>query len=328
MANYPIGRLIAELRNRHGLTQEELAGGICSVSTVSKIENGAQMPRRKIYEALLQRLGVTPRNCTAYVSEKEMRRSVLEVKIEGLMEDGKYDQAKNALTEYVTDQRAAPPSDIHELLIYIGEKQCRAPGEGLSLLEAQYALYQLAVLVQMQQLDCVRALALFERAGQLTIPEFTLDRLPKSQLLSRLEICILCRCAFLLYETGERRRAERLLYYLKEYMELRVIDPEEKSHMYPEVIRLLSHWMGEDGRFDRQLELSNQGLELCSRQMRKCALPYLLEEKGYALAAGMQPERAESILKQAYFFYCAIGDSATAERLRAKVMALFQIDVA
>lgn len=330
MANYPIGRLIAEMRNRQGLSQEELASGICSVSTISKIENGAQMPKRKVYEALLQRLGMTPRNCTAYVSEKEMKRCVLEVEIEGLMGEGKYDQAKMALAHYVMDQCGTEHFDISDILMRIEEQQKlnQEPGEGLSRLEAQYALYQLAVLVQKQQKDRMQALALCERAGQMTMPKFSLEKLPKLRLLSRQEIGILFRTAVLLYETGDRRRAKSLLYDLKEYMELRMVDPEEKLHMYPEMMRLLSHWMGEDGRFDRQLELCNRGIDMCSRQMKQCALPHLLEEKGYALAARMQPEQAESILKQAYFVYHAIGDSATAERLRAKAMALFQIDVA
>lgn len=328
MANYPIGRLIAELRNRQGISQEELASEICSVSTVSKIENGAQMPKRKVYEALLQRLGMAPRNCTAYVSEKEMKRCILEAEIESLIADGKYEQAKGVLADYVADRCCAETMEISDILTQIEEQQRLplVPGEGMSRLEIQYALCQLAVLVQQE--DCGQALILYERAGQVTIPNLTWKELPQVQLLSRQEIRILCRMAMLLYETGEQKHAKRLLYFLKDYMEYRVVDPEEKLQTYPEIMHVLSHWMGEDGRFDRQLELCDQGIDLCTRQMRQCALPHLLEEKGYALAAREQPEKAQSILKQAYFVYYAIGESARAERLKAKARTLFQIDFA
>ena len=40
-----------------GLTQEDLADGICSVTTLSRIENGERLPDKQHSEMLLQRLG-------------------------------------------------------------------------------------------------------------------------------------------------------------------------------------------------------------------------------------------------------------------------------
>ncbi len=58
MYYYSCGQLIKKLRKNGGLTQEELADGICSVSTISRIENDRQVPHLKKMEALLQRLGI------------------------------------------------------------------------------------------------------------------------------------------------------------------------------------------------------------------------------------------------------------------------------
>lgn len=329
MANYPIGRLIAEMRSRQGLSQEELAGEICSVSTLSKIENGAQMPKRKIYEALLQRLGMTPRNCTAYVSEKDMKRYMLEGEIEYLTASRQYERAEKALWDYVMYEKGAPslarPDCAVDMVEYLD--QCQRTGEGLSRLEIQFVFYQLAVLAQEHWVDGKRALALYERAAQATMPRLASGELPHSKLLSRQEIRIFCRMAGLLYEKGVRRQAKSLLFYLKECIEIQQTDPEEGFYTYPEIMHLLSRWMGDDGRYDQQLELCNRGIDLCIVQLKQSMLPELLEEKGCALASRMQQKQAESILKQAYFVYCAIGESAKAERLRAKVSDLFQIDV-
>jgi transcriptional regulator with XRE-family HTH domain len=56
MVYYRLGDVIRELRERLHLTQEELADGICSVSSVAKIEGGSQMPSGRVAEALLRRL--------------------------------------------------------------------------------------------------------------------------------------------------------------------------------------------------------------------------------------------------------------------------------
>ena len=59
MACYNLGDYICESRKQLGITQEELAFGICSTGTLSKIENGFVVPKRKNYEAIMQRLGKT-----------------------------------------------------------------------------------------------------------------------------------------------------------------------------------------------------------------------------------------------------------------------------
>ena len=81
MAKYCIGNLIYENRTRQRITQEELCEGICAPTTLSKIENGIQIPRRKTFEALLQRLGIYAQRYTFPVSNGEMERSNLEFQI-------------------------------------------------------------------------------------------------------------------------------------------------------------------------------------------------------------------------------------------------------
>lgn len=57
MEKYSIGEIIRHLRKEQNLTQEELADGICSSVTVSRIESGTQMPSDRIINQLLDRLG-------------------------------------------------------------------------------------------------------------------------------------------------------------------------------------------------------------------------------------------------------------------------------
>ena len=66
------GETVREARKRCGLTQEELAYGICSVSTLSKIENGKRQPHILTFEALMQRMGVSGEGFFLCLSEQEM----------------------------------------------------------------------------------------------------------------------------------------------------------------------------------------------------------------------------------------------------------------
>ena len=174
MANYPIGGLIAEMRNRQNLSQEELTEGICAVSTLSKIENGVQMPSRKVYEALMQRLGIPSRSCQVYVGKIAMCRSLLEERLENFIVAGQYEKAAGALMQYILcDEWEEGAVEYYEakleayaVRLGLGEKSRLLKGRdlveeilisivldekkkcvtGLSRLEVQYALHQLGVL--------------------------------------------------------------------------------------------------------------------------------------------------------------------------------------
>ena len=48
MQKNTLGEIIHHLRKKAGLTQEALADGICSPVSISRIENGKQMPSGKV----------------------------------------------------------------------------------------------------------------------------------------------------------------------------------------------------------------------------------------------------------------------------------------
>lgn len=72
MAYYVIGHVIRELRVRKQMTQEDVADGICTPATLSKIENGSQMPSKRIVDAIMHRLGDTGYFFTGFCTLEEM----------------------------------------------------------------------------------------------------------------------------------------------------------------------------------------------------------------------------------------------------------------
>lgn len=104
MEKNTLGEIIYRLRKKAGLTQEELADGICSPVSVSRIENGNQMPSGKVLEQLLERLGTgTYQLCNIYY-ENECQASLHQIlaEIDAQVSAGEFAQAKKALQQLST----------------------------------------------------------------------------------------------------------------------------------------------------------------------------------------------------------------------------------
>ncbi|MDR7317018.1 helix-turn-helix transcriptional regulator [Brevibacillus nitrificans] len=70
-----LGEIIFFYRNKHGITQEELASGICSISYLSKLENGKIHPNKDIIRDLFNKLGLSLEDI---VEEEKQLISLLE----------------------------------------------------------------------------------------------------------------------------------------------------------------------------------------------------------------------------------------------------------
>lgn len=58
MEEFKLGTYIKKHREELGMSQEDLCGGLCAVSTLSRIENNQQDPSRRLTMSLLERLGL------------------------------------------------------------------------------------------------------------------------------------------------------------------------------------------------------------------------------------------------------------------------------
>ena len=57
MREVVVGEMLRKCRLEKGITQRELCEGICSISTLSRIENGEQHPTRSVFNMLVSRMG-------------------------------------------------------------------------------------------------------------------------------------------------------------------------------------------------------------------------------------------------------------------------------
>lgn len=86
-----IGDIIRRKREELGLTQADLADGICSVVTISRIESGKTTPKRPLLCAILGRLDLPEDRYPVWVFKEEQKFETLQRKL--MVLDAKFDLA-------------------------------------------------------------------------------------------------------------------------------------------------------------------------------------------------------------------------------------------
>lgn len=260
MAVYVVGDFLRETRLRKGYTQEEVSYGICTPASLSRIENGMQMPGRLILEKLFERLGTENNLFNSFVSREEMELYI----------------AIQTLIRNVTD------GDLHRIeeQIDIVEKLTQNTSE----LERQSLFWAKGELATQKYGNDCEAMDCFMKAVQITLPDFDGKNPLRNHLLTFDEITIINSIAVRHGENGDLLTAIQLDMWLKEYMENKIIDGRMKTAKYPMILYNLSYWLGEENCHNEALKMAEQGVDFCVKYGNLPAFPILMFNQGAALA--------------------------------------------
>ena len=111
------GALLKEYRKKKGLTQVQLAEGICEQATVSNIENKNMSPGINILSALCKKLNVEISDILVETEEDKIRKKINE--IQSLNSVSKYQESYKILQ--TIDQEKVSNSDLlNQILFYQG----------------------------------------------------------------------------------------------------------------------------------------------------------------------------------------------------------------
>ncbi|OUN22209.1 helix-turn-helix transcriptional regulator [Pseudoflavonifractor sp. An85] len=165
MRKNSLGDTLRELRKQKGLSQEDLAEGICSPVSISRIENGNQIPSQPVLEALLEKLGTgLYQICNVYYrSEQQEDFEERAQVIVNLGEEENMDQAWQELNRL---QQDCPDDTRSRQLCWLVESTLR-----LECHDTDPENYPLAYTMELAQ----KALA-------LTRPNFDYENFPNSIL--------------------------------------------------------------------------------------------------------------------------------------------------
>lgn len=127
------GEEIRRLRLAKGWSQEKLAEGICSPSTLSRIENGCQVPSRRVFRLLMEHLeGPGIFSYAHFLGPEEYRREELQEELLEAMETWQVDRVKDLLWELEQSMDYDNPKlfQFFEMSKQVCFQMCGAQSEG------------------------------------------------------------------------------------------------------------------------------------------------------------------------------------------------------
>lgn len=292
MAAYDIGKRIRGVRESRNLKQEELAQGICSVGTLSKIENGIQIPKRKIFMALMQRLGEPEYLYSIYLSQEEMQEMELCKQMRQSIWKKEFEKAKELLEQYkffLNENNILEMQSYHMMSAFRHAKQKKNP-------------YQ--VMLE------------FEKALRVTRKEYPNGPPDKGEWLTFEEISILNSIAVQYYKIGESSKSFSYLKWLKEYLEQMHTSQEMVAKAYPFILCNYAGMLCLKEKYEEAQLMALCGIRMCREYAQFAALPYLLVAMARSLTLKGMAKEAEACLEQAESLFCIMDCCGVLERLR------------
>ena len=238
-----------------GLTQEDLADGICAVTTLSRIENGERMPTQNHLEILLQRIGYSDMMLQSYVDEADFIAHELKFKIRQAYIEKDATKARELLQQF--EALVAKPSKVDEQFILL---------QKIWLYPERYTKEN-----RLQEL---------ERAIRLTHPNYKQGSVPF--LLSYEEIVLLNNIAIHQALHGNRKDAIDILYGIVQYCDTHIVNIEETLRTEPMILYNLSKTLGLENRFNECISVCEKGITLAQKTGRSQYLAQTLYNKAWA----------------------------------------------
>ena len=303
MSVFQLGPILKARREELGLSQEDLADGICSVPTLSRIENGERMPTKNHFEILMQRLGYSALSLDFFTDKRVFMIHQLKIKIRYAFLSKDYSQAKKDLNSF--EHLLVNPTKIDE----------------------QFVILFKTVLSYNEYSNSER-LSLFESALKLTCPKYKDGCIPHA--LSYEEIVLLNNIAVCNDVDGKREYAINILRMLKEYYESHVISTDEALRTQPMILYNLSKYLGLSGRYDECIETCDYGIRIAKSTGRCSLLSKTLYNRAWSLIqrnCSGDMEAAEVSLRQAYNMADAMGKTKDAEFIRNFYKQTFLADI-
>lgn len=274
MPKYLLGDFIKETRTRQGYSQEDICFNICTTASLSRIENGKQIPGRCILDKLLERLGTENNVFNIFISKEDMIF---------------YEAVQEMVRSMADENFEELEKQIHRM-----EKMTK----GASELERQYLYFAKAELLWRKGESKEDAWNMLMKAIHVTLPQFDGKNPLRNTLLTFDEIMIINSIAVKNAKENKIDIALGLELWLKEHLEERMFDGKQKTAKYPVIIYNLSNWMGKMGRFSEALEMSQKGVEFCIKYGNLTSLPRLLFNQACALAELKEIDAARKCFQQ------------------------------
>lgn len=289
---YTAGSVIKKRRNMLNISQEELSNNICSVVTLSRIENEITTPHPRIVKQLLQRLNLAGELFSACIVSDEYITHRLCDKLEQLLVLNKYDEAIVVLR------------DLYEKL------DMSIPVNKQYFMHKQIIIYKNLNIISQQE-----ALVSLKKILHMTLPKNSILKIPNTYL-SKKEIILMTDIAIYQENLHHEKKAINIYNILNNYYNSTNCNISNNIITYELVMDNFSSLLGNIGEFEK----SNAIIEKTIYESLKCRrgrfIIGLLYSKAWNMKNSIKEEKMqpndkklyEETLRKSYIISCILKD--------------------
>ena len=205
MGVYQVGEVIKKTRESLGITQQELCEGICTVETLSRIENGKRSPSRSNFQALMERMGKCGEKYIPFIHSGDMDNIVKAMNINIMLARDKYEEAEEMLQE-------------------LREKIDLKDKVNRQFIEKTQALIDYSL----KRISAKKRREILTKALQYTIPNYNNRILPVG-IYSRHELMIFCNIACTYSDENDHDTAIEMLRQVETYFNTVHVSMDERA---------------------------------------------------------------------------------------------------
>ena len=294
MRELSLGEYIKQERIRQGITQEQLCEGICEPITISRMENGKQIPSYTRICTFLQRLGLPDDQYLALLSQNELEIKALQdeiradiVRFERAAPEKRHDIKMTGLQKLEKLEKLAKP-DKRIIRQYIFAMKIS--------FEKQSFLYTLD-----------KRLEFLLEALHITVPKCDLEEINLG-IYSLDEFSLINQIAGIYVKKGQLNKAIDIYQQMLKYVQKHY----HKMSRYGGNYALVSHnytvTLFTAGRYKEALDVANLGLKICIKYMHYRFLPGFLDLIGGCYFYKGNLEKCKEYYRNAYCLYKVMGN--------------------
>ncbi len=237
MKIHGIGALLLSIREEQGVSQKELALGLCTQRELSKIEADEKYLDTFLLDALMSRLGKSTDKLEYTVSEEEYEYLVQRAEIEEALEQGQFEVARERLEEY---EEVLKKGDV---------------------LHWQYIAMMKAFLALQEREDEEEYRKQLENSMEYTMPFWRKDNI-LSYKMAWLELGL-----YLLWVRKVKEKPEmlRITENILEYVDKQWDDEEEKVKIYPFAAVAYCKGLLEQEEYQKAEAISRKAIKLLTK---------------------------------------------------------------
>ena len=303
MPSFETGKVIKNLRDALGMTQQELAEGITTRETLSRNERGNHAPSPYTIAFLFERLGVNPHFTGTYYLTKEWRQThELVERLDTHLSYGRMEEARQLLSLLEANKA------------FIRDKVNQ---RYLALVQA---------VIKLREGNLKGSLFICLEALSKAFPNFE-ENLISKYLLTAIDLKLVNLLSTLYRKLGEKERGRQICKYLLENMDNRYMDKLEKGRHYPLVACNLTGILTEEKHYSEAIALCDKTIDICKDTGFLFLMPTLSLTKASCLFELGRLEESKQLIFEGYFVSSLFGRDNQKEFAEYFALKNFGIDI-